>query len=496
MSEPIKPGPPVDLGELRRKSVSGGLLTVGARLVSVVFSLASTAVLARLLSPEDFGVLAMVLSVTAFVAVFKDFGLSAAAVQKGSLLTALQASNLFWLNLAAGVALSVLVATAAPLAGWIFGNPALVPATMLISISFVLTSLGSQHGAMLQSRLQFKRKALADVVGALASLLVAVVLAFQGHSYWSLVWGTIAGAAATSLLLILLVTLRIQRPQRGQGVRSLLQFGGHVTAFEFVNYFHRNLDNILIGRVWGAEALGIYSRAYQLLMFPITNLRTPISAVAFSAMSRLRDEPEKFRAYYLKVSFLLALTSMPLVAFLAVAAEQVIGLLLGERWLAAVPIFQALAVTAFIQPVASLRGLVSLASGRSRDYLLLGVINAVVVCAAFVAALPWGPFGVAVGYGVAVYALLYPTLRLAFRQTGIQMGDFWRSIRLPVATSLVASCLASAIGGLAALESVSHIVMLSVQAVAFVVAWVMAIAVLPGGWKALRETGALFRQLR
>lgn len=491
----MKPTDSRDLADIKKKSVRGGAMTVGARLVSVVLTLVSTAVLARLLTPDDFGVLAMLLSITAFVSVFKDFGLSSAAIQKGDGLSASQASYLFWLNVAAGVVLTALVIALAPVVGWVFDNDALVAATQLISLSFLFTSLGAQHAAAIQSRLMFHKKAVADIVGTLVSFLTVMGLALLGYSFWSLVWGAISGAATTTLLLIALSPFKLTRPERGQSLRQLLNFGGHVTAFEFINYFHRNLDNILIGRVWGAEALGIYSRAYQLLMFPITNLRTPINAVAFPAMSKLRGDPEKFRAYYLKVNFLLALTSMPLIVFLAVAADQVIGLLLGPRWLDAVPIFQALALTAFIQPVASLRGLVALSSGRSRDYLLLGAINAVVVCVAFVAGLPWGPMGVAVGYAVAIYALLYPTLKLSFRGTSIRMQDFWTSVRQAALTSIGAGALVLLL--LSDMLAGTHVaIAFGAKAVSFGIAWLLGNALWPSGWRALQNARSLLGQLR
>lgn len=488
--------PPADLAEIKKQSIWGALMTVGARAVIVLFNLASTAVLARLLAPEDFGVLAMVMSVVGLVGVFRDFGLSAAAVQASHSLTPVQASNLFWLNVAAGALLTLLTMAAAPLIGRVFGQPALVPVTMCVALSFVLGSLGNQHAAMLHRMLLFKRKAAADIAGGLISLVLSILLALQGYSYWALVWGTIAGTATTSLLLVVLAPLRVQRPRRGQGVRRLLSFGGHVTAFEFINYFHRNLDNILIGRFWGADALGLYSRAYQLLMFPITNLRAPINTVAYAAMSRLRDEPEQFRAYYCKVSFLLALTSMPLVAFLAVAAHEVIALLLGPRWQGAVAIFQALALAAFIQPVASLRGLVALSSGRSRDYLWLGVINAVVVCTAFVIGLRWGPVGVAMGYSLAIYLLLVPTVRMSFRHTRIRMADFWASIRLPAAASLCAAAVVLAWVQPAVADKLPMALALAIKALAFGMSWLLAHALWPGGWRRLREVRALLRELR
>lgn len=491
----MTPAAAPDLADLKRRSVRGGAVTLAARLASVLLTLASTMVLARLLAPQDFGLLAMLLSVTAFVGVFRDFGLSSAAVQQGARLTAAEASSLFWLNVAAGAVLTVLVAALAPCVGWLFDAPALVPATQAMALSLLVGSLGHQHAAALQSALQLRRKAVADIAGALASFLLVVALALHGYGFWALVWGTVAGAAVTSGLLLALSPLRLTRPARGPGLRQLLRFGGHVTAFECLNYFHRHLDNILIGRVWGADALGLYSRAYQLLMFPITNLRAPINTVAFAAMSRLRDQPELFRAYYCKVSFVLALSSMPLVAFLAVAAEEVMAVLLGPRWQGAVPIFQALALAAFIQPVASLRGLVALSSGRSRDYLVLGAVNAVVVCTAFVIGLRWGAMGVAIGYSLAIYLLLVPTVRLSFRRTSIRMADFWAAIAQPAATSLAA---AAVVLGLLqpAVGALPLALALAIKAAGFAAAWLLAHALWPGGWHRLRQVRALLRELR
>nr|WP_145546202.1 lipopolysaccharide biosynthesis protein [Variovorax boronicumulans] len=486
---------PSRLAEIKRRSVLGAVTTVGARMFTVLFSLASTAVLARLLAPEDFGLVAMVMSVAAFAGVFKDFGLSAAAVQAADSLTPAQASNLFWLNLAVGALLTLATMASAPLVGRIFDQAALVPVTVCMALSFLLASLGTQHAATLQRLLLFRRKAAADVAGALLSFGLSILLALQGYSYWALVWGTLAGTLATSLLLVALSPLPLQRPRLGQGVRHLLRFGGDVTAFEFVNYFHRNLDNVLIGRFWGAEALGLYSRAYQLLMFPINNLRAPINTVAFAAMSKLRGDPEQFRAYYRKVSFLLALTSMPVVAFLAVAAESVLALLLGPRWSGAVPIFQALALAGFIQPVASLRGLVALSSGRSRDYLFLGVINAVGVCLAFAVGLRWGPMGVAMAYSIAIYALLYPTVKLSFRSTRIRMSDFWSAIGQPACASVLGAA-AVLMFPRVWLDDLPVVAALAAQAAVFVMAWLIGNVLWPGGWRALREVRALLRQLR
>ena len=190
--------------------------------------------------------------------------------------------------------------------------------TIALSASFVIGSLATQSGALLVREMRFGRQAVATISRRAGKLDVSVALALRGFRYWSLVWGQLGGGLTTTCLMFVLSPFRPGLPSRGTGLKEMLKFGANITAFDFVNYFHRNLDNILIGRFWGAEALGLYSRAYALLMFPITNLRGPINAVAFPAMSRLQNQPVAFRAYYLRVTSLLALLSMPLTAFLFV----------------------------------------------------------------------------------------------------------------------------------------------------------------------------------
>ena len=186
----------------------------------------------------------------------------------------------------------------------------------------------------------------------------------------------------------------------------MLGFGANVTAFSFVNYFSRNLDSILIGRFLGSESLGYYSRAYQLLMFPITAIREPVTAVAFPAMSQLRNHPEEYRQYYRDLVMLLSYMTMPIVAFLFVCSDSVIELALGEKWLPAAPIFSILAITAFIQTPYTLVGIVQLSLGRGKRYLQLGILSTIVTSGGFCIGLKWGPIGIAMAYAVSTYILI------------------------------------------------------------------------------------------
>ena len=423
------------MADLKKKSVRGGMVTMVSQAASIGIQLTSTVVLARLLSPEDYGVIAMVMAVTSIAGLFRDLGLSSAAIQKKNL-TRAQQSNLFWLNVVMGSLLTTIVAVGSPLVAWFYGKPELTAVTLALSASFLIGSIGTQHGAMLVRNMQFGRKAAATITGSVVSLVIAITLALNGYSYWALVWGSLAGSAATTLLLFSLSPFWPQLPSKGAGIRGMLKFGANITAFDFVNYFARNLDNILIGRYWGAGSLGMYSRAYQLLMFPINTIRGPIQAVAFPAMSKFDPDSPKFRQYYLSVVRLVATASMPLIAWIFVSSEEIVMLGLGPTWSHVIPIFNWLAVAAFIQPVSSLRGLLLLSSGQGRRYLEAGLITSVVVSAGFAIGVCWGAVGVAVSYAISICLLAQPMHNYCCRGTAVKNGDLLGASWRPMATSL------------------------------------------------------------
>ncbi|RZU01195.1 lipopolysaccharide biosynthesis protein [Rivibacter subsaxonicus] len=483
----------IELETVKRSSVRAGAVTLSAQFASLAIHLLGTVLLARLLSPADFGLMAMALAFTAFAGLFRDLGLSTATVQREQLSEA-QTNALFWLNVASGAALSLLTVLIAPLVANFYGRPEVRGLLWALAPVFLLGGLGAQPGALLQRQMRFGRKVTAELAGAVAGLLVSVLAAWRGLGYWSLAAGAVAGAATTALLMLALSPLRLARPARSGGLREMLGFGGHVTAFEFINYFHRNLDQILIGRQLGAEMLGYYSRAYQLLMLPITNLRAPLTAVALPALSRLRREPASFRTYYLRITRVMAYASMPLVAGLFVLAPPLIRVVMGPGWDEVVPIFRALAMAALVQPVATLRGVVTLSTGRGADYLKLGIINAVGACIAFVVGLPYGPLGVALCYSAVNYLLLWPTLGVAFAGTEIRRRDFFRTIARPALASVATAALLMLPIVQQALPA-SALATLLIGAPAFALLW-FGVLLLLGGRADLVDLLAMLKLLR
>lgn len=435
---PAEPPAPPAAPTVAAASVRGGVYSFAAQGVQVGTHLASIVILARLLSPNDYGTIAMVYSITAFAGLFRDLGLSTASIQRGTLSQG-QMTNLFWVNMGMGAALTLSLCAAAPLIAWFFQRPELVALSMVLSVNFLLASIGTQHNALLQRSLRFDRRALALISGSLATFATSITLAYWGYSYWSLAWGTLAGTAMSSLLLFALSPFRPGWWCKEAELRSLLKLGANVTAFEFVNYFSRNLDNVIVGRVLGAEALGFYNRAYQLLMFPITNLRNPVTVVAYPALSRLQFQPAEFRRYYVQTTTLIALLTMPVTAFLYVIAKPLVLVALGEPWLPIVPIFTLLAFAAFIQPSSGFAGSLLLSLGRGDRYLRCGLFSCAAACTSFVIGVRWGAEGVALAYSIANYAVLLPYLYWAFKDSPVSVADFFRACAFPATLALASA---------------------------------------------------------
>lgn len=421
--------------DLKKRSLRSGAVTLGSQGIMFVLQLASTMILARILNPADYGINAMAVAITGFAAIFSNLGLSTATIQRAEI-THEQVSTLFWINVFIGALLTGLIALLSPAVAWFYKAPEMLWVMLSLSVIFMIGGLAVQHSALLTRQMQFYSIAKIQIISMLAGILVAIVTAHYGFGYWALVFNTLTNVTISTLGFWITCRWRPGLPRRNAGVNSMMKFGADLVSFDVVNYFSRNLDNILIGRYLGAGPLGMYSKAYQLLMMPITNLRGPIYSVAMPALSRLQKEPEQFRDYYLKCVSLLAFLSMPVVVFMYVCSEQIIILICGPNWVGASEIFRILAVAAFIQPVSGTSGMVLVSTGQSRIYFKLGVFSALVFCLSFVAGLPWGNIGVATGYSIANYLILFPILFYSYRHTSVKRTSFLKAVFNPLVASI------------------------------------------------------------
>jgi PST family polysaccharide transporter len=419
------PAPAVrSIGE---KAVRGGLIAIGGQLGGTLLQLTSYVLLARVLSPDDYGVVGMASAAVGFAGTLNDFGLTSATIQRKHL-TQAQASTVFWINLALSAGLTLALAVSSPAIGVVFGDSRVTYATAATSLTFLFMAGGAQHAAQLRRELRFGVVTAVLLVSTALGTLVAWELARRGAGYWALVARELVRSASSTVAIWLVSPWRPGRPRRGTGVRSMVRFGSELTGFGVLNYLARNVDNALIGRFWGAAALGIYSRAYGLLLLPLSQINWPLSKVALPALSRLIDDPQGYRRAYLRAVDKVAMLTIPGVALLIVCSDWFIDVLLGPKWAAVAVTFRILGVAGLMQPVTNTVGWLFASQGRTRDMLVSGGINCGILLAAIVAGLSWGGNGVALAYVVAQPITGVVAHAYAGRQGPVRALDIWKVI--------------------------------------------------------------------
>ncbi len=460
------------MADIKGRSVRGGAVTLTSQAAKFVLHLSSTMVLARLLVPDDYGLVAMVTAIVGFATLFKDLGLSMATVQREEI-THEQVSSLFWVNVVISILIAVTLCIIAPLVSLFYHEPRLTRITLALACTFIFSGLTVQHQALLRRQMKFTVLAVIEIGSMAVGVSAAIAMAYWGAGYWALVGLPMGSAITNAVLVWSLCRWRPGLPRGGTGVRPMLKFGSHMTGFSLVNYFSRNLDHILLGRYYGTGVLGLYSKAYQIMMLPVNQIRGPLDSVAMPALSRMQDDPERYRRCYLKMTGLLAFLSMPLMVFLFVCAEEIILLLLGPNWTGATAIFKVLCIVSLIQPIASTRGLVLVSMGHSQRYLRWGIANGVITAAAFVAGLPWGAIGVAVAYTIANYIILVPSLWYCFGGTKIRVQDFFASCAGPMIASILMGAIVTFVHSSVANSPIllSLAMLLSVGILAYLAVW-------------------------
>ena len=431
--------------DLKQRTARGAVLSAGAQAATLVFRTGSMMIMARLLVPGDFGLVGMITAFTGFLGLFRDAGLSMATIQRVSV-TNEQTSTLFWVNVAVGVLLALLAVVGAPILVRFYHEPRLFWVTMALGTSFLFNGAGAQHRAMLQRGLKFGTLAGIDIVSLLVSSLVGIVMAMAGFGYWSLV-GTNVGQPAAALAGVWLASRWIPgRPRRGSGVRSMLLFGGTITLNSVVMYVAYNADKVLLGRFWGSEALGIYGRAYQLINLPTENLNSTLGSVAFPALSRVQDDPERLRRYFLKgYSLFLALVT-PITMGCALFADDIVRVFLGAKWHEASAVFRLMAPTIIIFALVNPLAWLMVASGRAGRSLRIAFVIAPVIVLGYVIGLRNGPHGVAAGFTTAMALLVVPIVWWAKHGTLITGRDILSTVMKPFLSILLGAAATWAAG--------------------------------------------------
>jgi len=424
--------------DLKRKSVQGSFVLVCAQGAKFVLQMGTTMLMARLLSAGDFGLQAMVVALTGFLGLFKEAGLSLATVQRLEV-TQEQTSTLFWINSAVGIALAMLCAVLAPVLVVFYGDPRLYWITVISGVGFVFSGLAAQHQALLMRGMRFATLAKIDVVSLAVSSAVGIVGGLLGWHYWALVCMAATGPIVSAAGVFMALPWTPGLPRRNCGVLAMLHFGWKATCNNLVVFLAWNSEKILLGRFWGADALGLYGRAYQLVTQPVQQLNGAITNVAFPALSRIQDDAERFARSFLKgYSFLVSFT-IPITICCALFAGEIVRIALGAKWMEAAPILRLLAPTALVFAVANPLSWLVLSTGRIGRLLSISLATTPLVILGIVLGLSHGPKGVALGYSCALSILVIPIAAWSKHSTEITWTDLWRASKPPFLSGLVAS---------------------------------------------------------
>ncbi|WP_336986962.1 lipopolysaccharide biosynthesis protein [Altererythrobacter aquiaggeris] len=430
------------LNNMGVRTVKGGALSIGSQMAGMVLQLGTMIILARLLVPSDFGLIALAGVVTGFLAMFTELGLATATIQRKTINQDL-VSALFYINIMMGCVIALLLAALAPFASILFGEPRLTHVIWALALTIPVISSSSQHSALLQRNMRWIPIYGITVFVQVISCMTAVVGAWVfGLGYWAIIAQSWVSALLTTALSWNFSKWRPSRVSDWRSVREPLQFGLHLTLFSFLNYFHRQFDDGLIGWRWGTNQLGHYNRAYTLLLLPLRLLNQPVSNAVIPALSRLQDKPDRWRNTYLDAVAPITVVSAFLGANLMVLSGPLLHILYGPAWDRAGTILGYLAISMIPAGAMNTAGWIYISLGNTKQMSHWALITTPFWVVAFLIALPYGAEGVAIGYSLAVLVLVAPCLAFASRNAPISLADILAVVIPPIFTGLLSGVAA------------------------------------------------------
>jgi polysaccharide transporter, PST family len=401
------PQPPVQPIVTRKKVLHGIAFTVASQGSKVAINLIGTIVLARLLLPSDFGLLAAVSPIMGFALVLQNLGLTQAIIQRETI-TSHQINALFWVSIAISASIAAVICLASPWIADFFHDERLIPLYIIGSASIILSAASAQPIALLNRNLQFRAIAVRDLIATTLTTAITIYVAWKTHSYWALVIGQILPPFVTLVICARAARWFPGMPRFDKEAMGMIRFGANVSLFNLTNFLARNLDNVMIGHFENNHALGLYDRAYKLLMYPLTQGIFPVGRVVLPTLSRLNGDPVRYRFAYLRTMKGLLMLIHPALLVAIIFSDLVIGVLLGPRWLEAAAIFSVLGIAGLHQMFTSTLGWLYVSQGRGSDYAKLGFVVSPVTIASFVIGVHWGVLGLTIVYAASELLIRFP----------------------------------------------------------------------------------------
>jgi len=438
--------------DLRARSIRAGVIAAGARGVQILLSFGSVAVLARILTPEDFGVFAMVLPITILVNTCINHALQTSVIHRSDL-DHDQASGMFWLTARVNAAVAAAMALAGPLLARFYDDARVAALAAAWAAVLWLASLSAIHEALLKRQMRFGAVMGIGVASALAGVVAAIAAALAGAGYWALF--VQVGVMDLCRLGALWIACRwrpaspahIARADRSEGLREMRAYWQQLTVFRALSWLGDYPDRMLAGWAGGAGALGLYDGGRRWAWYPFTELYLSLSDVAVASFSRVGRDADQYRRFVARGLLPVLAISLPAIAFLFVEAEGAVLVLLGGQWLGAVPFVRLMAVAAFVGSLSRLMQWIYLSLGETRRQLRWAMrVHTPVMLAAVVIGTRWGALGVATGFTAGTCVLALPAIAYCLHVAPLRLGDYMAVVWRPVTASVAAAAGLFAVG--------------------------------------------------
>tara|TARA_R110000851_G_scaffold302714_2_gene460042 strand:+ start:20100 stop:21545 length:1446 start_codon:yes stop_codon:yes gene_type:complete len=426
------------MSDYKNRVVNAVAISGGSRLVIQLISLGYTITLARLLAPDDFGLIAMVMVFTGFAELLADVGLGSALIQKKDV-TELHYSTVFWTNLGLGTFFTGIIYVCADLIASFYQRQELSLIAQILSLQFVFAAIRLVPSERLAKELRFGYVAIASLVGMLLAGALAVFLAFEGYGVWALVWQSVVSTLVTTVVTCLACRWTPQFIFSYRAFQELFSFSVYLFGTRMIQYGARTVDKLLAGRYLGGDAVGMLDRAQALILFPLRNISHVVGNVMFPALSMVQDDLARIRKVYLRSTQAIALVTFPMMLGMIAVADNFIIAVLGEQWVQMIPIIRILCIAGIASSIVTITGSVYLSQGASKLQFRVNLITRPIAILGVVVGLPWGLIGIAVGSVVAVLINTYITLSRAGPLIGLRLLDLFKTL-LP--TLIAASCMA------------------------------------------------------
>ena len=423
--------------EIKHATISGAKWNFGKQFCFQTIALVFGIVLSRLLLPEEFGLLAMVMVFSRFGNIFSDMGLSRALIHKREI-SPHDTSTVFWATVILGFLLAGLMAALAPSIAWFYEQPELTALVLVIALNFILNSLNIIPRTLLEKGLRFRFLFFIDATATVLSGLIAIGMALNGYGVWSLV------AQIMFRTLFISILFWLFHPWRPAawcstgpplGVRPDMACRCWVPSS--LNYWVRNADKLLIGRYLGEAELGYYNKPYTLMLFPLANITQVLAKVMFPSLAMIQDNKQLVKSAYLRVVRLVCLTTFPISIGVFVMAEPIILGLYGQQWVGSVEILRVLSLLGISQSVLALNGSIYQSQGATMLQFKWGLLFKLIIISAIVAGLPYGVMGIAIAYTAASLCITIPNLLVLGRVIPIRLRDVFASCYLPLLFSTI-----------------------------------------------------------